>query len=122
MGRKPVAEVIVRTHAAGVEEVVVKRGADACLVSVSGQPLREVPAVRLAKEKVVDTTAAGDSFSAGYGRSPYRRRCRIRRQTRTPDRQHGDPVSRGDHPAGSDAAVILRTKRSPATAGAPERR
>ncbi|HDK5329184.1 TPA: sugar kinase [Klebsiella pneumoniae] len=28
--------------------------------------LREVPAVRLAKEKVVDTTAAGDSFSAGY--------------------------------------------------------
>ncbi len=36
------------------------------LVSVSGQPLREVPAVKLAKEKVVDTTAAGDSFSAGY--------------------------------------------------------
>ncbi|MGD1724615.1 sugar kinase, partial [Klebsiella pneumoniae] len=65
-GEKPVAEVIARTHAAGVEEVVVKRGADACLVSVSGQPLREVPAVRLAKEKVVDTTAAGDSFSAGY--------------------------------------------------------
>lgn len=44
----------------------MKRGAEACLVSVSGQPLREVPAVRLAKEKVVDTTAAGDSFSAGY--------------------------------------------------------
>ena len=121
-GEKPVAEVIARTHAAGVEEVVVKRGADACPVSVSGQPLREVPAVRLAKEKVVDTTAAGDSFSAGYGRSPDRRRCRIRRQTRTPDRQHGDPVSRGDHTAGSDAAVILRTKRSPAAAGAPERR
>ena len=90
--------MIARTHAAGVEEVVVKRGADACSVSVSGQPLREVPAVRLAKEKVVDTTAAGDSFSAGYRRSPDRRRCRIRRQTRTPDRQHGDPVSRGDHP------------------------
>ncbi len=42
--------MIARTHAAGVEEVVVKRGADACTVSVSGQPLREVPAVRLAKE------------------------------------------------------------------------
>lgn len=122
-GEKPVAEVIARTHAAGVEEVVVKRGADACLVSVSGQPLREVPAVRLAKEKVVDTTAAGRLLQRRLpGRSPYRRRCRIRRQTRTPDRQHGDPVSRGDHPAGSDAAVILRTKRSPATAGAPERR
>jgi 2-keto-3-deoxygluconate kinase (EC 2.7.1.45) len=25
-----------------------------------------VPAIKLAKEKVIDTTAAGDSFSAGY--------------------------------------------------------
>ena len=66
MGEKPVAEVIARTHAAGVEEVVVKRGADSCLVAIAGQPLREVPAVKLPKEKVVDTTAAGDSFSAGY--------------------------------------------------------
>ena len=49
-----------------VEEVVVKRGADSCLVAIAGQPLREVPAVKLPKEKVVDTTAAGDSFSAGY--------------------------------------------------------
>ena len=65
-GEKPVAEVIARTHAAGVEEVVVKRGADSCLVAIAGQPLREVPAVKLPKEKVVDTTAAGDSFSAGY--------------------------------------------------------
>ena len=59
-------EVIARTHAAGVEEVVVKRGADSCLVAIAGQPQREVPAVKLPKEKVVDTTAAGDSFSAGY--------------------------------------------------------
>ena len=65
-GEKPVAEVIARTHAAGVEEVVVKRGADSCLVAIAGQPQREVPAVKLPKEKVVDTTAAGDSFSAGY--------------------------------------------------------
>jgi 2-dehydro-3-deoxygluconokinase len=28
--------------------------------------LLDVPAIRLPKEKVVDTTAAGDSFSAGY--------------------------------------------------------
>ena len=46
-GEKPVAEVIARTHAAGVEEVVVKRGADSCLVAIAGQPLREVPAVKL---------------------------------------------------------------------------
>ncbi len=35
-GEKPVAEVIARTHAAGVEEVVVKRGADACWSRLAG--------------------------------------------------------------------------------------
>ncbi|HFM1289436.1 TPA: sugar kinase [Escherichia coli] len=43
-GQQPVEDVIARTHNAGVKEVVVK----------------------LPKEKVIDTTAAGDSFSAGY--------------------------------------------------------
>ena len=65
-GEKPVAEVIARTHAAGVQEVVVKRGADSCLVSIAGEALIDVPAIKLPKEKVIDTTAAGDSFSAGY--------------------------------------------------------
>ncbi|ASV57400.1 2-dehydro-3-deoxygluconate kinase [Lelliottia jeotgali] len=65
-GEKPVEEVIARTHQAGVNEVVIKRGADSCLVSVNGEAVVDVPAVKLAKEKVVDTTAAGDSFSAGY--------------------------------------------------------
>lgn len=65
-GTVPADEVIRRTHAAGVEEVVIKRGAESCLVSVRGESVLEVPALRLEKEKVVDTTAAGDSFSAGY--------------------------------------------------------
>ncbi|WP_279062588.1 sugar kinase [Lelliottia amnigena] len=65
-GEKPVEEVIARTHDAGVSEVVIKRGADSCLVSVAGEAVIDVPAVKLAKDKVVDTTAAGDSFSAGY--------------------------------------------------------
>ncbi|CAM4257561.1 MULTISPECIES: sugar kinase [Lelliottia] len=65
-GEKPVEEVIARTHQAGVNEVVIKRGADSCLVSVNGEAVVDVPAVKLAKQKVVDTTAAGDSFSAGY--------------------------------------------------------
>ncbi|MCF6687292.1 sugar kinase [Raoultella terrigena] len=65
-GEKPAEEVIARTHAAGVKEVVIKRGADSCLVSIVGEPQQEIPAVKLPKEKVVDTTAAGDSFSAGY--------------------------------------------------------
>lgn len=65
-GTKPVAEVLERTHGFGVTEIVIKRGADSCLISEQGQELVDVPAVKLPKEKVVDTTAAGDSFSAGY--------------------------------------------------------
>ena len=65
-GEKPVEDVIARTQAAGVREVVIKRGAESCLVAITGEAVVEVPAVKLAKEKVIDTTAAGDSFSAGY--------------------------------------------------------
>ncbi len=46
-----------------IEEVVLKRGADACLIRCDGQRFA-VPALKVAK--VVDTTAAGDSFSAAY--------------------------------------------------------
>jgi len=65
-GQKPYEEVIARTHALGVSEVVVKRGADSCIVSSAEGEQHDVPAVKLPKEKVIDTTAAGDSFSAGY--------------------------------------------------------
>ena len=47
----------------GTPEVVLKRGAEACLIRCDGQ-FYEVPAQRV--ERVVDTTAAGDSFSAAY--------------------------------------------------------
>jgi len=46
-----------------IAEVVLKRGADACLIRCDGERFA-VPA--LVVEKVVDTTAAGDSFSAAY--------------------------------------------------------
>ena len=46
-----------------IEEVVLKRGADECLIRCAGQRFA-VPALKV--EKVVDTTAAGDSFSAAY--------------------------------------------------------
>lgn len=65
-GTRPVSDVIQRTQAAGVSEVVIKRGAESCLVAVKGEAVLEIPAVKLEKEKVIDTTAAGDSFSAGY--------------------------------------------------------
>ena len=46
-----------------IAEVVLKRGADDCLIRCEGQRFA-VPAQVV--EKVVDTTAAGDSFSAAY--------------------------------------------------------
>ena len=45
-------------------EVVVKRGALPAIIRLSGQEPSSVPACQVAK--VVDTTAAGDSFAAGY--------------------------------------------------------
>lgn len=65
-GEASVDEVIARTRAAGVSEIVIKRGAESCLVSLPDASLIEVPAVELPASKVIDTTAAGDSFSAGY--------------------------------------------------------
>ncbi|ORM70833.1 sugar kinase [Pantoea rwandensis] len=65
-GEQPLEAVIARTREAGVQEIAIKRGADSCLVAIGDEPLREVAAVKLPKEKVIDTTAAGDSFSAGY--------------------------------------------------------
>ena len=47
----------------GIEEVVLKRGAQDCLIRFKGEHFA-VPAVKV--ETVVDTTAAGDSFSAAY--------------------------------------------------------
>ncbi|EEP93206.1 MULTISPECIES: 2-dehydro-3-deoxygluconokinase [Yersinia] len=68
-GEKPIEQVIERTQNLGVSEIVIKRGADSCIVWVKEgfeAHQYDVPAVKLPKDKVVDTTAAGDSFSAGY--------------------------------------------------------
>jgi 2-dehydro-3-deoxygluconokinase len=65
-GHHPVEQVVSRTRGFGVAEIVIKRGAESCLVFDADGDSHEVPAVKLPKEKVVDTTAAGDSFSAGY--------------------------------------------------------
>jgi 2-dehydro-3-deoxygluconokinase len=50
-------------RALGISEVVIKRGAQSCLVEALGERF-EIPAQKVAR--VVDTTAAGDSFSAAY--------------------------------------------------------
>lgn len=54
---------IERAQRLGVKEIVVKRGGDACLVAANGEVKSVEPEP---VSKIVDTTAAGDSFSAGY--------------------------------------------------------
>ncbi len=53
-----------RTLALPCPEVVVKRGALPTVVRCAGQPTVQVPAERV--PRVVDTTAAGDSFAGAY--------------------------------------------------------
>jgi len=62
-GDETVEDCITRTQAAGVKEIAIKRGKEACLV-VEQDSHTFVPA--LAAKSVIDTTAAGDSFSGGY--------------------------------------------------------
>lgn len=52
-----------RLRAAGVQEVVVKNQAAACIIVCGGEHLRGPPPVAV---DPVDTTAAGDSFNAAY--------------------------------------------------------
>ena len=58
-----VAACLGRLHAAGVSESIVKRGPLGCTVS-NGTRTTDVPARETLE--IVDTTAAGDSFNAGY--------------------------------------------------------
>jgi 2-dehydro-3-deoxygluconokinase len=56
-------QLLATYRAMGVSEVVVKRGAQSCLVESMGARF-EIAAHPV--RKVIDTTAAGDSFSAAY--------------------------------------------------------
>lgn len=61
-GTSSIEDCIKRTRQFGVLEIVIKRGPKSCIVEHIQQ--FEIPAQEI--EHVVDTTAAGDSFSAGY--------------------------------------------------------
>lgn len=56
-------QCIERTTQSGVQEIIIKRGSKECLV-IAKQSAQYVPATFV--ENVLDTTAAGDSFSAGF--------------------------------------------------------
>ena len=58
-------EAVVHAQSLDVEEIVIKRGAKPTLVRAKNSKNWEQAATQLV-EKVVDTTAAGDSFAAGY--------------------------------------------------------
>ncbi|GGP24631.1 sugar kinase [Silvimonas amylolytica] len=62
-GEADVETVIARTRALGVAEVVIKRGGSASVVATDALRLEVAP---VPVTPVVDTTAAGDSFAAGY--------------------------------------------------------
>ncbi|MDO6527697.1 sugar kinase [Motilimonas sp. 1_MG-2023] len=64
-GDTKIEQCIERTQALGVQEIVLKQGGQECVV-VSQEHCIRVAAQYVAKEKVIDTNAAGDSFAAGY--------------------------------------------------------
>lgn len=58
-------EVFARNRLYGIPEVVLKRGEKPCLIETNNNKY-SVEAINIPGEKIIDTTAAGDSFSAGY--------------------------------------------------------
>lgn len=61
------AEVFSRCKKLGITEVVIKRGAESCLIQRKlKNSVEEFEVAANKVEAVVDTTAAGDSFSAAY--------------------------------------------------------
>ncbi|WP_285164215.1 2-dehydro-3-deoxygluconokinase [Shewanella goraebulensis] len=62
-GDTDIEQCISRTQALGATEIVVKLGSEPCLVIT---PDERISVAATLVDKVVDTTAAGDSFSAGY--------------------------------------------------------
>ena len=62
-GDTEVEQCIARSRELGVQEIVIKRGGSECLI-VTAEETLSVAATKV--ENVVDTTAAGDSFAAGY--------------------------------------------------------
>lgn len=62
-GDDNIEQCIARTQGQGVKEIAIKRGSKDCVV-VEEDSIQYVATKPI--DKVIDTTAAGDSFSAGY--------------------------------------------------------
>lgn len=64
-GNNDYEDSIIRSQKLGVKEIIIKRGNESCIVNTQNGRF-EVPANMISKQNILDTTAAGDSFSAGY--------------------------------------------------------
>jgi 2-dehydro-3-deoxygluconokinase len=62
-GDADAAAALARARSLGVAEIVIKRGADACIAQGDGHVIELEPEP---VADVIDTTAAGDSFGAAY--------------------------------------------------------
>jgi 2-dehydro-3-deoxygluconokinase len=62
-GDADAAACLARLKGFGIKEIVVKRGAQGCLIDADGAAF-DVPPPKVVQP--LDTTAAGDSFNAGY--------------------------------------------------------
>jgi 2-dehydro-3-deoxygluconokinase len=62
-GVKSAEEACDLVHGFGPRTVVVKQGGEGCVVSINGRKTI-VPAIKV--DRIVDATAAGDSFNAGF--------------------------------------------------------
>ncbi|AWB64948.1 ketodeoxygluconokinase [Saccharobesus litoralis] len=60
------SQAFERLQGFGVSEIILKRGTEPCLIEIDGGVTQSIPAIKVAKENLADTNAAGDSFSAGY--------------------------------------------------------
>lgn len=104
-GQETPQQVVERTRGYGVNEVVVKCGAEPAVVWAEGELHQVAPQP---VEDVVDTTAAGDSFGAAYmaarlaGKDPAAAARAGHRLAGAVIRQRGAIIAREHMPAGLD--------------------